>query len=158
MALKKQINNIRIPSTFSLYLYLMSWTQRHIKMAATALYKWLLSSGPVKLKLIWRWLFKRVDGWEVKRSFIANMHLSMLSPRVEGEGADPGVFDIFMESRVKFPTPKAHTKCQIPAPPRVRKDLINGEALRLLRTNSSAKSLTSKRDIGREARLPPQSH
>ena len=34
------------------------------------------------------------------------MHLSMLSPRVGGGGADPGEFDIFMEARVKFPTPR----------------------------------------------------
>ena len=34
------------------------------------------------------------------------MHVSMLSPRVGGGGgADPGDFDIFMEAKVKFPTP-----------------------------------------------------
>ena len=32
------------------------------------------------------------------------MHLSMLSPKVGGR-TDPGDFDIFMEARVKFPTP-----------------------------------------------------
>ena len=37
------------------------------------------------------------------------MHLSMLSPRVEG-WEDPGEFDIFMEARVKFPTPR-HLLC-----------------------------------------------
>ena len=40
------------------------------------------------------------------------MHLSMLSSRVEGGGgwglADPGEFDIFMEARVKFPTPRTY--------------------------------------------------
>ena len=33
------------------------------------------------------------------------MHLSILSPRVGG-WADPGEFDILMEARVKFPTPR----------------------------------------------------
>ena len=45
------------------------------------------------------------------------MHLSMLSPRVGGGGrADPGDFDIFMEARVKFPTPEHLVNVKFPHP------------------------------------------
>ena len=43
------------------------------------------------------------------------MHLSMLSPRVGGR-ADPGDFDIFIEARVKFPTPGHLVNVKFPHP------------------------------------------
>ena len=68
----------------------------------------------------------------------------------------------FHGSQSQIPHPQAPTERQIPAPAGNRKDLIKGEALRLLRTNSSAKSfccnITSKRDIGLEAYQAPQSY
>ena len=50
-----------------------------------------------------------MESSEQNRPSISIMHLSMLSPRVGGGGggmADPGEFDILMEARVKFPTPR----------------------------------------------------
>jgi len=44
------------------------------------------------------------------------MHLSMLSPRVGGGQADPGDFDIFIEARVKFPTPGHLVNVKFPHP------------------------------------------
>ena len=67
------------------------------------------------------------------------MHLSMLSPRVGGAGRPRGIWH-FHGSQSQIPHPQAPNECQIPAPPGARKGLIKGEALRLLRTNSSAKS------------------
>ena len=45
---------------------------------------------------------------------VSLMHLSMLSPRV-GE-SDPGDFDIFIEVRVKFPTPGHLVNVKFPHP------------------------------------------
>ena len=43
------------------------------------------------------------------------MHLSMLSPRVGGGGADPGEFDIFTKARVKFSTPEHLVNVKFPS-------------------------------------------
>ena len=45
---------------------------------------------------------------------VSLMHLSMLSPRVGG--SDPGDFDIFIEVRVKFPTPGHLVNVKFPHP------------------------------------------